>query len=239
MVFFLILFTDSLHRFFSQETEEPVMKTPIRFVLAAACLLCSLPQVLAAATVTRYKWKDAQGSVHFADTLPAEALQLGYDVVDAQGNVIRHVDRPRTAAERKADALASATEAEAKQRAATAAAADRQLLATYPTENDLAVVHQDRLDAIDKALSNIRVSLADQEKGLDEQLAHAATFERDGKPVPFSVKQQIETLRKTIASQNAFISHRETERVELVRQSEAEMQHYRELRERSAKADDH
>lgn len=216
------------------------MKAPIRFLVAIACALSTLPLVLEAATgsgiATRYKWKDAQGSMHFSDTLPPEALQMGYDVVNAQGVVVRHVDRPRTAEERKADALAAAAQAETKQRAVAAAAADHQLLATYPTENDLAAVHQDRLDAIDKALSNIRVSLADQEKGLDEQLAHAATFERDGKSVPASVRQQIETLRKTIASQNAFISHREAERVELIRQSDAEMLHYRELRAHSAQA---
>jgi hypothetical protein len=216
------------------------MKTPIRIVVAAACLLFTLPQAFAAnapspgpGANTRYKWKDAQGSVHFADTLPAEALQSGYDIVDAQGLVLRHVDRPRTADELKADALAIATATEAKQRAAAAAAADRQLLATYPTEGDLAAVHQDRLDAIDKALSNIRVSLADQEKGLDDQLSHAATFERDGKPVPNTVRQQIEALRKTIADQNAFITRREAERADLIRQSEAEMVHYRELRART------
>ena len=217
------------------------MKTPIRFLVAIACVLSTLPQVLEAATnssatANRYKWKDAQGSLHFSDTLPPEALQVGYDVVNPQGVVVRHVDRPRTAEERKADALATAAQAETKQRIAAAAAADHQLLATYPTENDLAAVHQDRLDAIDKALSNIRVSLADQEKGLDEQLAHAATFERDGKVVPASVRQQIETLRKTIANQNAFILHREAERLELIRQSDAEMLHYRELRARTAQA---
>src|SRR5579864_2730217 len=123
------------------------MKTPIRLLFAAAMAVCCIAQIADAATqsgtYTRYKWKDAQGSMHFSDTLPPEALQMGYDVVNAQGVVVRHVDRPRTAEERKADALAAAAQAETKQRAVAAAAADHQLLATYPTENDLAAVHQD------------------------------------------------------------------------------------------------
>lgn len=214
------------------------MKASIRLLVAIACALSALPQVLDAADSkgTRYKWKDAQGLLHFSDTLPAEALQVGYDVVDANGLVMRHVDRPRSVQERKADAEAEAARAEATQRAATAAAADRQLLVTYATEKELEAVHRDRLDAIDKNLANVRVSLTDQEKGLDEQLAHAATFERDNKPVPAAVKQQIETLRKTIAGQTAFIKRREQERVDLIRQSEAEMAHYRELRARQAQA---
>jgi len=71
--------------------------------------------------------------------------------------------------------------------------------------------------------------VADQEKGLSDQLAHAASFERDGKSVPASVRQQIETLRKTIAEQHAFITRREAERAELIRRSDAEIAHYREL----------
>ncbi|MEP6939385.1 MAG: DUF4124 domain-containing protein [Rudaea sp.] len=177
----------------------------------------------------RYKWRDAQGSVHFADTLPPEALQVGYDVVNTQGDVVRHVDRPRTPEERRAEALASAQQSAAKKRATDATAADHQLLATYPDESDLARVHKDRMVAIDQTLSNINVSLADQEKGLSDQLAHAATFERDGKPVPATVRAQIETLRKTIAEQHIFISRREEERAELIRRSDAELAHYREL----------
>ena len=111
------------------------MKASMRLIVLA-CTLITLPQLVAAATNpagigTRYKWKDAQGGAHFSDTLPPEALQMGYDVVDAQGLVIRHVDRPRTVEERKADAAAVAAREEAKQRAAEKVAADRLLLVSY------------------------------------------------------------------------------------------------------------
>lgn len=214
------------------------MKTPIRLLVAIALAVCGLVQVADAATQTqtRFKWRDAQGSLHFSDTLPPEALQMGYDVVDTQGLVIRHVDRPRSAAERKAEASAAAEREEATRRSAEIAATDRLLLATYPTEEDLAAVHKDRLDALEKTLSNVEVSLADQEKGLSDQLAHAETFERDGKPVPISVKREIETLRKTIEGQHAFITRREQERVELIKQSEQEISHYRQLKAKAQAA---
>jgi len=205
------------------------MKGLLRVSLLLAGALLSIAALGATPGGTRYKWRDAQGAVHFADTLPPEALQLGYDVVNGEGLVVRHVDRPKTPEERKAEALAAAEQAATKRRATEAAAADHQLLATYPNESDLARVHKDRLTAIDQTLSNINVSVADQEKGLSDQLAHAASFERDGKPVPAAVRQQIETLRKTIAEQHAFITRREAERAELIRKSDAEIAHYREL----------
>jgi len=219
------------------------MMASIRLTTLFLCMTCAAPWLIAAtpppsvkSSSVRYKWLDAQGGVHFSDTLPAEALQRGYDVVDAQGLAVKHVDRPKTADERKAEAMAAASKAEAKERADAVAAADRRLLATYPTDDDLAAVHKDRLDAVEKMLNNVKISLADQEKGLEEQLSHADTFERDNKPIPASVKQQIESLRKTIATQNAFIVRREQERVDLIRQSEAEMTHYRELRTKQAQA---
>lgn len=217
------------------------MKGILRFSLLSAGVMLTMAAMAAVAAEpggsgTRYKWKDAQGGVHFADTLPPEALQVGYDVVNAQGMIVRHVDRPRTPEERKAEALAAAEQAASKRRTLDAAAADHQLLATYPNESDLAAVHKDRLMAVEQTLSNINVSLADQEKGLSDQLAHAASFERDGKPVPATVHKQIETLRKTIEEQRTFIGRREEERAELIRRSDAELAHYRELHAKEEQA---
>ena len=76
----------------------------------------------------------------------------------------------------------------------------------------------------------MRASQIDQEKSLSEQTAHAATFERDGKPVPVAVKQQIETLRKSIADQTAFIARKQAERANIVKNAEDELAHYRSLR---------
>jgi hypothetical protein len=204
------------------------------FVVSLSALALST-QALVAQPVdssmhNRYRWKDTHGVVQYSDTLPAEALQLGYDVLDAQGMVVRHTDRAKTAEERKADAAAAAAQAEVNQRAAEAAKADQQLLVAYTSEEDLAAAQQAKLDAVDQTVANVRVSQADQEKALSEQLAHAATFERDNKPVPALVQQQIEALRKNIETQKTFIEHKQSERAAIAQKSIAELAHYRELR---------
>lgn len=186
---------------------------------------------------TRYRWTDSKGGVHFTDTLSPEALQLGYDVVDGQGLTLRHADRAKTLDEKKADAAALASQTAVKQRALNAAASDQQLLIAYATEADLAVAQKSKIIAIDQTIQNVQLSQSDQEKGLAEQLAHAAMFERDSKPVPAIVQQQIELLRKNIETQKAFVEHKQRERAELELKADAETSHYRALRAKKAAAD--
>ncbi len=180
------------------------MRLSTRILIVLLAIVVSISAQAADKTATRYKWKDAQGAMHFTDTLPAEALQFGYDVVNSQGMVIRHVDRALSPEERKTAAATAVAEQQAKQHDAEVARADKQMLIAYATEQDLAAVQKSKLDAIDQTIQNVRYSQNDQEKGLTEQLAHAETFERDGKPVPALVKQQIETLRRNIASQKSL-----------------------------------
>lgn len=204
------------------------MHAPTRSLIVLFTLAFSL--AAAAEDAVRYKWKDAQGAVQFTDTLPPEALQSGYDIVDAQGMVVKHVDRARTAAERKADADAAAAAAAAKQHIEDQARADQQLLLAYSSESELIATQQGHLAAIDQSIKTVRASQIDQEKSLADQTAHAATFERDSKPVPFAVKQQIETLRKSISEQTAFIARKQAERASAAKNAETELAHYRELR---------
>jgi len=183
----------------------------------------------------RYRWTDSHGAVQYGDSPTADALQNGYDVIDARGTVIKHVDRVKTAEERKSDASVAETAAKEKQRAQEAALADRQLLQAYPSEEALIEAQKKRIAAVDQELTNVKVSQADQEKSLTEQLAYASTFERDGKPVPAAVKQQMETLRVNIENQKKFIATKVAQRADFEQKNQTELAHYRELRAAQAR----
>ncbi len=183
----------------------------------------------------RYRWTDSHGAVQYGDTPTADALQNGYDVIDARGVVIKHVDRVKTAEERKSEASAAETAAKEKQRAEEIAQADRQLLQAYPSEEALVEAQKKRIAAVDQELANVKVSQSDQEKSLTEQLAYASTFERDGKPIPAPVKQQIETLRVNIESQKKFVAAKVAQRADFEQKNQAELAHYRELRAAQAR----
>ena len=207
-----------------------------KLLIALAIAATSLPLLAADTGQTRYKWRDTQGGLHYTDTLPAEALQNGYEVVDKNGYVIKHVDRARTDEERKSDAASAATQAAERKQVQEQTKADQQLLSAYATEQDLQAAQQSRLDVIDETIKNVQLSQSDQEKSLSEQLSHAASLERNGKPVPLPVQQQIEVLRKNIETQKGFIARKQQERVDAGKKSEAEIARYREVRARQSGA---
>jgi hypothetical protein len=204
----------------------------MRRVLTAFIALAVAGTCAAAGTQThsRFKWTDAEGNLHYGDVLPAEAAKYGYDIVNSQGIVIKHVDRAKTA-EEKAAAKAEIAKAQAAKDAADRRVhTDQQLLAAYPTEDDLKRAQRHQSEMMDQNLSSARVSLQSQEKSLAELLGHAAELESSGKAVPPSLAQRIGEMRKQVEDQRAYITRKEGERDATVARFDEDLAHYRELK---------
>jgi hypothetical protein len=182
----------------------------------------------------RYKWTDAQGNLHYDDALPTEALQFGYDVVNGQGIIVKHVDRAKTADELKAAKETSEKAAAAKRASDAQAKTDQQLLAAYPNESDLVVAQQAQIDTIDQSVHATEASLKNQEKSLSEMLSHAADLDRTGKPVPASLQQQIDSLRVNVERQKTYIANKQTEKEVDEKKFETDLAHYRDVQARHA-----
>ena len=74
-------------------------------VLATATAMAAgtgaLAQKLGSGSSVQYRWHDARGLAHYSDSLSADAIANGYDVVNSRGVVVRHIDRPLTPKERE------------------------------------------------------------------------------------------------------------------------------------------
>jgi len=180
----------------------------------------------------RYKWKDAEGNLHYDDALTSAAMQAGYDVVNKNGLIVKHVDPPKTAEQIKADREAAAKQAADRRAAEEQAQRDQQILAAYPTEQDLARGQQAQLDSLDQEAHATKMSLDSQEKSLTDMLGRAADLERTGKPVPPVLQKQINTQREIVAKQKAFIAAKATEHEAAAQRFATELVHYREMRAR-------
>ena len=209
--------------------------TPFLTTLAVATVVFAVSAANASAAGNaehnRYKWKDAQGNLHFDDVLPPEAMQVGYDIVNVNGLTIKHVERLRTPEEIKADEAAATRAANDKRIADEQAKADQQTLAAYPTEADLVEGQKAQLAMLDQNIHATEISLQSQEKSLTELLSHAADLDRNGKPVPATLRSQIDTLRRNIEQQKTYIAGKGQEKVDAVKRFEGELQRYRRLRE--------
>lgn len=180
----------------------------------------------------RYKWRDEAGALHYEDAIPPEAVKFGYEVVNKQGITIRRVERAKTA-EELATAKAAAEKASAEQKKAEdAQRTDAQLLAAYPTEDDLRRAIQAQIDLITQNIQATEIGIVSQEKSLAERLNHAAEQERVGKPVPANVQKQITTLKDGLAEQRAFLQRRTNDREAMSKQMETSVAHHRQIKQK-------
>jgi hypothetical protein len=215
------------------------MRSFVRLIVAGSLVFVSTLALAAQPTSTstkdvrvRYRWTDAQGSLHFADAIPPEAARLGYEVVNSQGLVVKRVDRARTPEELAAAKAEAERKAEAARVANEAARNDAQMLAAYPTEDDLRKALQAQIDLINQNISATEIGIVSQEKSLAERLIHAAELERNGTAVPAVVQHQITTLKDGITEQKAFLVRRQSDKIAMQKQLETDLARYRDLRRR-------
>lgn len=207
----------------------------MRFVLPAVLALVIAVPAWAAGGPSqphqRYKWTDAEGNLHYTDALPPEAVKYGYEIVNPQGVVIKRVDRAKTA-EEKAAAKAELAKAQAAKDSAEARARnDKQLLAAYPTEDDLKRAQHQQTEMMDQNLNSARISQQSQEKSLAELLGHAAELDANGKPVPAILAKKIADMRKQVEEQRTYIARKQKERDDTVGHFDEDLAHYRSLKE--------
>lgn len=198
-----------------------------------AAALIGLAACAAHAAHTQFRWVDGGGVPHYADTLTMDALQFGYDVLNDRGIVVKHVDRQRTPEELFAEEAAAAAAAAEKREAEAQAQSEQRMLAAYPTEKDFTTARQSQLDSIDQNIRAASNSLGVQEKSLSDTLAQASAIEHSGKPVPDTLKKQIESLRKSAESLRAYIARRQQEKADTTRKFQTDLQRYRAARARS------
>ena len=209
-------------------------------LLSTAFLLTCLASAAAAQNVTpttHFRWHDAQGVVHYSDTIPPEAVRFGYDVVDDQGLLVRHVDREKTAAERAAAAAETARQAAAKRAADQQELADRQLLSAYPNEAELKEAHDSKLAQMQQSITTTQSNLRSQEQSLADLLAHAAELERSGQPVPPYLRKRVTDQRQSVADERNEVARMQHEREQTAQQFDAEIQRYRMLRVKEQQAE--
>lgn len=178
----------------------------------------------------RFKWRDAQGNLHYSDTLPAEATQLGYEVVNPHGIIVKRVQRAKTPAELAA-AKSDASKAAVEQKGIDARArSDEQLISGYPEESDLKRAQKQQLEMLNQQVVAAQISLHSQEVSLADLLGRAAEAERSGEKLPAKEAAQLADVRKQVDNQRLIVERREGERDAAGQQFEQQTARYRELK---------
>ena len=178
-----------------------------RFALVPATLLVALalPALLAAqATAEKklYRWTDADGKVHYTDSLPPEAVNQARAELSASTGLVRsEVDRALSAEERRALEAQAATDAEAKRRLENNQRAEEAKVSAFRTEEDLRATYAERQTVIDETLASLEAGLQAQRASLHQQLGVAGDAELAGRPVNERTLAMIAELRSELRKQ--------------------------------------
>lgn len=119
------------------------------FIISALAIL--MPFAVVADETTRvYRWVDAEGNVHFGDSIPAQYAELPKDVLNDRGVMIDNLEGKKTPEQIEAERVANAmrVKRELQQRA------DQALLATYLSVEEI-LMHRDRRIELFQAQSNV------------------------------------------------------------------------------------
>lgn len=201
-----------------------------KLVYAAAISLAVVLTAHAQRAGIRYHWRDGNGLSHYSDSLTAEALKYGYDLINDRGVVVRHVERQLTPEERVAAQKVAAEQAAQRRAEEARKRADLQMLNAYGDETALKQAQKEELDTIDQQIETTRVNLHSQEKTLADLLGRAGELERGKKAVPKYLVDSIARQRNVVANQRTALERQQNRRDAAEQQAARQLEHYRELK---------
>ncbi len=208
------------------------MARSVKLPLSLAVLAFALASVSLDASAQRklYRWTDADGKVHYTDSLPAEAAQDKQEELNAQGMSVKTTERALTPEEKAAHDAEQARLAAERVVAEEKAKMDSVLIGSYPTERDLERSYRERFDLLEQSIESAKVGIRSQEKSLGELLDHAADLERNGQPVPPRIRETIQLTRNQVDEQRGYLTRREQEKTLLTAEYDKVLSRYRELK---------
>jgi hypothetical protein len=114
--------------------------------------------------------------------------------------------------------------------------ADRVLLRSFRSEDDLLVARDDKTAAIDAMIQVARNNIHRQEQWLASLRAEAANLERSGRTVPERLKDGIRSAEAAIEEARAAIEARQEQKAHIHAEFDADLRRFRELSDRGVAA---
>ncbi len=205
-----------------------IRKTPLH--RATPALVALLLAVAAPAGAKIKCWTNSEGVRECGNAVPPEYAQQGHETLNKRGMTVGEKDRAKTveelAEEREQEKAEAAAKAERKKREA----ADRVLLATFASEDDLVLTRDGQIAHLD---SQIRLTSSHIEKlqnNLDQMIERAAEVERRGETPSEEMVANIASVRDQIEENETFIATKRREQEEIRARFNADIERFRELK---------
>jgi len=203
-----------------------------------ACVLAVLALYSIDSLATIKCWTNKDGVRECGDVVPPEYAQGALEEKSASGIVVRKQAPSKTpeeiAVERERLEAAAQAEAAAREAARKQAAADRVLLQTFSSEDDLELARDGQLTNLEATIKVTESHVKKLDKSLDQMIGQAADIEKRGRKVPGRLAANIADVREQIVEQHRFIAEKRTEQDKIRSKFAADIARFRELRAQQA-----
>jgi hypothetical protein len=184
-------------------------------------------------------WTNSDGVRECGNAVPPEYAQQETRTLDNRGITTEIKERARTpeelAAERTRRAEEERLAAEEEKRHQAQEAHDQVLLSTYLNEEDILRSRERQSSAINATIEVTRAAVGKLQEKLNDERKRAASFERQGRPLPERLQEDIDSLQEQIDAKNSYTLLKEQEKSLLHEKYEADMVRFRELKANGAR----
>jgi len=175
-------------------------------------------------------WTNSDGVRECGNVVPPEYAQQGHEELSRQGMIRDQQERARTPEEIAEAARQEELLAEEKRRRTEQAREDRILLATYSSVADIEIVRNERLRAIASSIRLAESRTESIQQDLNKRMQAAADAERAGNQPNDALLKDIESLRRQISDNNAYIAERQKDHDETASKYEADIERFKTLK---------
>jgi len=203
-----------------------------------ACVLAALALYSIEPLATIKCWTNKEGVRECGDIVPPEYAQGAHEEKSASGVLVRKHAPSKTpeqiAAERERLEAEARAQSIAQEAARKQAAADRVLLQTFSSEDDLELARDGQLTNLESVIKVTESHVKKLDKSLDQMIGQAADIEKRGRKVPGKLTANIADVRGQIVEQNRFIAEKRAEQDAIRAKFAADIARFRELRAQQA-----
>jgi hypothetical protein len=175
-------------------------------------------------------WTNKDGVKECGDKVPPEYSQQGHQELSKQGMIKEEQKRALTNEELEIEAKQAAVKAEEKRKQEQQAKEDMILLETFSSVEDIELVRDERLKAIDSSIKLAEKRTETIQSDLDKRIQSAADAERSGKAPNEALLKDIESLRRQIKNNNDYIAEKRKEHEDTGKEYAGNIERFKKLK---------
>ncbi len=178
-----------------------------------------------------YRWVDEQGNVNYTDKIPASQVEQGHVELSDDGMRVRTVAPAKKLEEIQRERELERLRAQQQRLIEQQKAEDSVLLRTFRNTDDMLMVRDGKLSAIDVMIQVTKGSLRRQQDWLAQLRGEAAELERAGEPLPDQLRGRIAATEHALNQTMAKILEREQQKQEVKETFARDLKRFRQLKD--------